>query len=102
MARSGRKFRTSRACGTTGSKEQPLEVQYAPVHEVELVRGGILHGLAGAERVMVNSLHSQGVQTLGGDLEIEARAADGLIEAFRVRNAPGSRSQCSGARNGRS
>ncbi len=70
-------------------KEQPLEVQYAPAHEVELVRGGCLHGLAGRERVMVNSLHSQGVQTLGRDLEIEARAPDGLIEAFRVRNAPG-------------
>jgi putative glutamine amidotransferase len=70
-------------------KEQPLEVQYAPAHEVELVRGGLLHGLAGADRVMVNSLHAQGVQTLGRDLEIEARAPDGLIEAFRVRNAPG-------------
>ena len=33
--------------------------------------------------------HSQGVQTLGGNLEIEARAPDGLIEAFRVGNAPG-------------
>jgi putative glutamine amidotransferase len=70
-------------------KEQPLEVQYAPAHEVELVRGGCLHGLARTERVMVNSLHAQGVQTLGRDLEIEARAPDGLIEAFRVRNAPG-------------
>jgi putative glutamine amidotransferase len=63
-------------------KEQPLEVQYAPAHEVELVRGGFLHGLAGADRVMVNSLHAQGVHTLGRDLEIEARAPDGLIEAI--------------------
>jgi putative glutamine amidotransferase len=70
-------------------KAQPLEVQYAPAHEVELVRGGCLHGLAGADRVMVNSLHAQGVQTLGRDLEVEARAPDGLIEAFRVGNAPG-------------
>jgi putative glutamine amidotransferase len=70
-------------------KEQPLEVQYAPAHEVELTRGGFLHGLAGVERVMVNSLHSQGVQSLGSDLEIEARAPDGLVEAFRVRHAPG-------------
>jgi len=38
---------------------------------------------------MVNSLHSQGVQTLGRDLEVEARAPDGLVEAFRVRSAPG-------------
>jgi putative glutamine amidotransferase len=70
-------------------KEQPLDVQYGPVHEVELVPGGLLHGWAGRDRVMVNSLHSQGVQTLGDGLEIEARAPDGLIEAFRVRSAPG-------------
>jgi putative glutamine amidotransferase len=71
------------------NKEDPLDTQYAPVHEVELVRGGVLHSLAAADRVMVNSLHSQGVQTLGRDLEIEARAPDGLVEAFRVRSAPG-------------
>jgi putative glutamine amidotransferase len=42
----------------------------------------------GASRIAVNSLHSQGVQKLGRDLEVEARAPDGVIEAFRVRNAP--------------
>ena len=66
-----------------------LDVQYGPAHEVELVQGGILRGLAGSERIMVNSLHSQGVQQLGAPLEIEARGPDGLIEGFRVRNAPG-------------
>jgi putative glutamine amidotransferase len=71
------------------NKEDPLEAQYAPAHEIELVRGGLLHTLAGAERVTVNSLHSQGVQTLGEGLEVEARAPDGLVEAFRVRAAPG-------------
>jgi putative glutamine amidotransferase len=70
-------------------KEQPLEVQYAPAHDIELVRGGLLHDLCGADRVMVNSLHAQGVQTLGSGLEVEALAPDGLIEAFRVCNAPG-------------
>jgi putative glutamine amidotransferase len=69
--------------------EQPLDVQYAPAHEVELVRGGLLHGWAGVDRVVVNSLHSQGVERLGRDLEIEARAPDGLVEAFRVRSARG-------------
>jgi putative glutamine amidotransferase len=65
-----------------------LDEQYGPAHEVELVRGGFLNKLAGADRLTVNSLHSQGVQTLGKDLEIEARAPDGVIEAFRVRTAP--------------
>jgi putative glutamine amidotransferase len=71
------------------NKEDPLDAQYAPVHEVELVRGGLLHDIAASDRVMVNSLHSQGVQSLGRDLEVEARAPDGLVEAFRVRSAPG-------------
>jgi len=70
-------------------KAQPLEQQYAPAHEVELVPGGYLNSLAGTNTVMVNSLHAQGVRQLGRDLEIEAHARDGLIEAFRVRTAPG-------------
>ena len=70
-------------------KERPLEVQYGPAHEVVLEPGGLLHKLAGADRVRVNSLHSQGVDRLGPDLGVEARATDGLVEAFRVRSAPG-------------
>ncbi len=66
----------------------PLEEQYGPAHEVELTPGGVLHRLAGKERITVNSLHSQGVQTLGRGLDIEARASDGVVEAFRVSNAP--------------
>lgn len=66
----------------------PLDEQYGPAHEVELTSGGLLHRLAGQATIKVNSLHSQGVQKLGRDLEIEARAPDGVIEAFRVRNAP--------------
>ena len=64
-------------------------MQYGPAHEVELVPGGVLHRLAGADRVKVNSVHGQGVQKLGGALEVEARAPDGLVEAFRVRDARG-------------
>jgi putative glutamine amidotransferase len=71
------------------NKEDPLDVQYAPVHEVDLVAGGLLHRIAGADRVVVNSLHSQGVQTLGEGLDVEARAPDGLVEGFSVRSAPG-------------
>jgi putative glutamine amidotransferase len=69
-------------------KEEPLDVQYAPAHDVVLEAGGLLRKLAGADRVQVNSLHSQGVDRLGPDLAIEARAHDGLVEAFRVKSAP--------------
>jgi putative glutamine amidotransferase len=68
-------------------KEQPLDVQYAPAHEVNLEPGGVLLQLAGRDRIEVNSLHGQGVDRLAPDLAIEARAPDGLVEAFRVKSA---------------
>ena len=66
---------------------QTLDDQYGPAHDIQLVPGGVLHGLAGQSRVTVNSLHHQGVSTLGAGLVEEARAEDGVIEAFRVRDA---------------
>jgi len=65
-------------------ESQPLEVQYGPAHEVTLEPGGMLRQLAGADQIRVNSLHSQGIERLGPELAVEARAPDGLIEAFRV------------------
>jgi putative glutamine amidotransferase len=67
---------------------QPLDIQYAPAHDVLLEPGGFLRSLAGADRVKVNSLHSQGVDRLGNNLIVEARAPDGVVEAFRVKDAP--------------
>jgi putative glutamine amidotransferase len=67
----------------------PLEAQYGPAHEVLLEPGGMLRKIAGSERLQVNSLHWQGVRELGADLCVEARAPDGLIEAFRVADSPG-------------
>jgi putative glutamine amidotransferase len=62
----------------------PLDDQYAPAHEIRLEPGGLLGRIFGVDRLKVNSLHSQGVQRLGDALSVEARAPDGLIEAFRV------------------
>lgn len=66
---------------------QPLDVQYGPAHEVELTEGGLLNRIAGRRRVSVNSVHSQGVGQLGAALLTEAKADDGVIEAFRVEGA---------------
>jgi putative glutamine amidotransferase len=66
---------------------QPLEVQYGPAHDVTLEPGGVLRSLAASERIQVNSLHNQGIDRLGAELAVEARAPDGVIEAFRVRDA---------------
>ena len=75
---------------------QPLEVQYGPAHPVTLESDGLLARIfAGMPQsandslreIPVNSLHSQGVRDLAPRLVVEARAGDGLIEAFRVRDA---------------
>jgi putative glutamine amidotransferase len=65
----------------------PLDLQYGPSHPVTLMEGGLLRKLAGADTVMVNSLHSQAVARLADKVTVEAVADDGLIEAFRVDGA---------------
>jgi putative glutamine amidotransferase len=69
----------------------PLDVQYGPAHAIALTPGGLLASIADSaqlgRRITVNSLHHQGVRTLAPGLTEEARADDGLIEAFRVRDA---------------
>ena len=68
--------------------DDPLDVQYGPSHSVNLVEGGLLHGLAGSTTVIVNSLHSQGVANLANGVSVEAVSDDGLIEAFVVDSVP--------------
>lgn len=68
-------------------ESQPLEIQYGPAHDVMLEPGGVLRSLADSDHVRVNSLHWQGVERLGQKLEVEARAPDGVVEAFRVKAA---------------
>jgi putative glutamine amidotransferase len=65
--------------------KRPLEQQYAAVHRVTVAPEGLLaRVLEGAGEIAVNSLHSQGIDRLAPGLHVEARADDGVIEAFSV------------------
>ena len=67
-----------------------LDVQYAPAHRVTLESGGrMAQILGGATDIMVNSLHGQGIDRLAAGLRVEARADDGLVEAYSVDRAAG-------------
>jgi len=66
------------------NSDDPLGVQYAPSHPIDLAEGGLLAGIAGTREAMVNSLHGQGLRTLGRGLVVEATARDGLVEAVRL------------------
>jgi putative glutamine amidotransferase len=65
------------------------ELQYGPAHEVELMPGGVLPRVLDRTRFQVNSVHGQGVSRLADGLHVEARAPDGLVEAFSVPQAAG-------------
>lgn len=51
-------------------------------HEVDIVPGTRLHGIAGAERVRVNSFHHQAVDRVAEGFLVTARAADGVVEGM--------------------
>lgn len=54
-------------------------------HQVDLVAGGMLASAYGAASLDVNSVHYQGVGELAAGLAVEARAPDGLVEAYSAR-----------------
>ena len=67
----------------------PVEVKYAPAHDVTVVPGGALAKLVPAPTFKVNSLHSQGIDRLAPGLRAEATAPDGVIEAVSMPKARG-------------
>jgi putative glutamine amidotransferase len=60
---------------------------YGPAHSVALTAGGRLWSLAGCAEIMVNSLHSQGIDHPAPGLCVEAVAPDGQIEAISLPQA---------------
>jgi putative glutamine amidotransferase len=53
-----------------------------PGHAVRIVAGTLLHRIAGAERLAVNSAHHQAVKEAGPDVVIDAVAEDGVVEGI--------------------
>jgi putative glutamine amidotransferase len=68
---------------------QSQDEQYGPAHPVALTPLGLMASILGPGDITVNSLHGQGINQLAKGLAIEARAPDGLVEAFSVAGAPG-------------
>ncbi|MDZ3831310.1 MAG: gamma-glutamyl-gamma-aminobutyrate hydrolase family protein [Sphingopyxis sp.] len=54
-------------------------------HRVDLAEGGMLAAAYGQPSLDVNSVHYQGIGTLADGLAVEARAPDGLVEAYSAR-----------------
>ncbi|HUG24633.1 gamma-glutamyl-gamma-aminobutyrate hydrolase family protein [Piscinibacter sp.] len=70
-----------------GDKDGPPELTYGLAHTVNVTPGGTLEAIVGPAPIQVNSVHGQGVNRLASGLRVEARAPDGLVEAFSMPDA---------------
>ena len=66
-----------------------LEEKFALRHEVRFRPGGPFARLMGADAVMTNTLHGQGVVRLGERLVVDGWAPDDTPEAMFIEGAPG-------------
>lgn len=66
-----------------------LEEKFALRHDITLTPGGVFSQVFGADTVLVNSLHGQGIEEPGERIVIEGHAPDGTPEAIYVKDAPG-------------
>jgi putative glutamine amidotransferase len=69
------------------NKNLVLEKRYDLAHDLTLTAGGQLMRMLNTESIEVNSLHEQGVKSLGDNLIVEACSEDGLIEAVSVKGS---------------
>ena len=66
-----------------------IEEEFALRPPVTFTRDGPFHRLMGAEVVMTNTLHGQGIARPGAGVVIDGQAPDGTPEAIYVKDAPG-------------
>ena len=69
--------------------EATLDEKFAWRHTVRLTEGGPFHRLFGAQEVMTNTLHGQGIKHPGERVVIDGVAPDGTPEAIYIADAPG-------------
>lgn len=59
-----------------------FDAMFSHRHSVEIAEGGMLAAAYAKPAMVVNSVHYQGIGKLAQGLSVEARAPDGLIEAY--------------------
>ncbi len=66
-----------------------LEEKFALRHQVTLTPDGPFASVFGADKVMTNTLHGQGIDVAGDRIVIDGHAPDGTPEAIYIKDAPG-------------
>lgn len=65
------------------------EEKFALRHPVHFERDSVFSRIFGAQQVMTNTLHGQGIKEPGERIVIDGRAEDGTPEAIFIQDAPG-------------
>ncbi|MDG1431161.1 MAG: gamma-glutamyl-gamma-aminobutyrate hydrolase family protein [Paracoccaceae bacterium] len=66
-----------------------IDEKFALRHEVTFSTDGPFQQLLGAQKVMTNTLHGQGIRDSGSRIVVDGHAPDGTAEAIYVKDAPG-------------
>ena len=66
-----------------------LDEVFALRHAVQFTKGGVFARLMGADEVMTNTLHGQGIKDAGPRIVIDGHAPDGIPEAIYIAGARG-------------
>ena len=66
-----------------------LEEKFELRHKVTFTKNGPFHRLMGAQEVMTNTLHGQGIKEPGERVVVDGTAPDGTQEAIYIEGAPG-------------
>jgi len=69
-------------------KQTPNNERNFLAHEIFITPQSKLHCILGNDRLMVNSIHHQGLKTVSSPLSISATAPDNLVEAVEDSNHP--------------
>ncbi|MCL6251627.1 gamma-glutamyl-gamma-aminobutyrate hydrolase family protein [Altererythrobacter sp. KTW20L] len=64
------------------AEDVAFDAMFDHLHPVHIESGGMLARAFGKDELTVNSVHFQGIGRLADGLTVEARAPDGLVEAF--------------------
>jgi putative glutamine amidotransferase len=71
--------------GADGARHTQPRRRYETVHHVRLAPESLLAELVGSQELDVNSIHHQGIEMVGNNLDQAGRAEDGLVEVIENR-----------------
>ncbi|MGZ2258357.1 gamma-glutamyl-gamma-aminobutyrate hydrolase family protein [Roseobacter sp. A03A-229] len=66
-----------------------LQEKFENRHRVSFTEGGVFHRLMGAQEVVTNTLHGQGIKMAAPRVVVDGVAPDGTPEAIFIKDAPG-------------